>query len=225
MPQGSVLGPLLFIIFLNDIAFSSDRFNFITYADDTNVIVSHSNLNDLTTIVNHELDNLSVWFKANKLSLNIRKTNYIIFKNRHSNRVYDDVDIRIDGINISRVSHTKFLGVIFDESLTWSYHTSNVVNIVSKYCGILYRLKHVLPSNTLFSLYNTLVFPHLSYCNLIWADSNNTSLRFLKQKRIMRLCSNSHWLEHTPPLFKTFRSLTIYDSHKFNMGLRPYPIL
>ena len=98
------------------------------------------------------------------------------------------------------------------------------MNIVSKYSDILYRLKRVLPSDTLFSLYNTLVFPHLSYCNLIWADSNNTNLHLihLKQKRIMRLCSNSHWLEYTPPLFKRFRSLTIDDIHKCNLGLFMY---
>ena len=100
VPQGSVLGPLLFIIFLNDIAFSSDKFSFVTYADDTNVIVSHANLSDLITIVNQELSNLSVWFKANKLSLNIDKTYYMIFKNRHSNRIYDDLNICIDGRKI-----------------------------------------------------------------------------------------------------------------------------
>ena len=126
-----------------------------TYADDTNVIVSHSNLSDLITIVNQELSNLSVWFKANKLSLNIDKTNYMIFKYRHSNRMYDDLNICIDGRKISKVSHTKFLGVLLDESLTWSNHTSNIVNILSKYCGILYRLREVLPSKALFSL----VFP------------------------------------------------------------------
>ena len=78
--------------------------------------------------------------------------------------------------------------------------------------------------NLLFSLYNTLIFPHLSYCNLIWADSSNTNLHLIhvKQKRIMRLCSNSYWPEHTLPLFKRFRSLTIYDIHKFNLGLFMY---
>ena len=110
--------------------FSSKKLNFINYVDDTNVIFSHSNLTNLVTIVNQELDKCCVWFKANTLSLNVDKTNYIIFKNRHSNRVYNDLNICIDGTNISRVSHTKFLGVILDESLTWSIHTSNCQYVI-----------------------------------------------------------------------------------------------
>ena len=224
VPQGSVLGPLLFILFLNDISFSSNTFTFFTYADDTNIIVSNPNLNDLITNVNNELYNISTWFKVNKLSLNIDKTNYMIFKNRHSNRVYNDLNICIDGIKISKVTFTKFLGVIIDDSLTWSNHTTHVLNIISKYSGILFRLKDILSGNTLFSLYNTLVLPHLMYCNLAWADSNNTKLQsiHLKQKRIIRLCSNSHWFTHTPPLFKNFNTLTIYDIHKLLKGLFMY---
>ncbi len=226
VPQGSVLGPLLFIIFLNDIVYSSNKFTFITFADDTNVIISHQNLSDLINIVNTELENLSVWFKCNKLSLNIDKTNFIMFRNKHGNRRYDDnqLDICINGIKISRVTNTKFLGVIVDESLSWSNHTSNIVNVLSKYCGILYRFKEFLPCKTLFSLYNTLVLPHLSYCNLIWADQNNCHLNtvHLKQKRIMRICSNSQCLEHSPPLFKKFNTLTIYDIHRLTLALFMY---
>ena len=91
----------------------------------------------------------------------------MIFKNRHSNRTYPDLNLCIEGIKLSKVSHTKFLGIIINESLTWSNHTTHVVNIVSKYSGILFRLKQILPCETLFSLYNTLVLPHLFYCNLV----------------------------------------------------------
>ena len=160
------------------------------------VLISHDDINQLISIVNNELSNRSTWFKVNKLSLNIDKTNYMIFKNRHSNRNYNDIHIFIDNSELSKVSHTKFLGVIIDESLTWKSHNSHVSNIVSKHCGILFRLKHVLPCTTLFSLYNTLVLPHLHYSNIVWADSNNCNLNsiLVKQKCIIRLCTNSAWL-------------------------------
>ncbi len=122
---------------------------------------------------------------------------------------------------LSRVSCTKFLGVIVDDSLTWTNHTSNVANTLSKYCGIMYRLKNVLPSEALLSLYNTLVLPHLTLLYIIWGDSNYTNLHLIyyKQKKIVRICANSHWLTHSSPLFKKLNILTIYDIHKLIIGL------
>ena len=98
VPQGSILGPLLFIIYLKDIAFSSKLFSFIIYADDTNLLASDENLTVLINSVNNELQKISSWFKANKLSLNVNKTNFMFFKNRHNTRVRypDDIMIIID---------------------------------------------------------------------------------------------------------------------------------
>ena len=88
----------------------------------------------------------------NKLSPNIHKTNYMIFKNRHSYLTYPDLNyLFIEGIKLSKVSHTKFLGIIINESLTWSNHTTHVANIVSKYSGIMFCLKQIFPCETLFS--------------------------------------------------------------------------
>ena len=227
VPQGSILGPLLFIIYMNDIVYSSTKMSFYMFADDTNLIISDSNLQRLITTINIELSHISSWFKANKLSLNIKKTNYIIFKNKHSNRKYENINISIDNNEIERVSNTKFLGVFVDECLTWSVHNNYVVNIVSKYTGILYRLKHCLPNDALFSLYTTLVLPYLNYCNIVWADGNNCNLNaiLLKQKKIIRLCTGSHWLAHSLPLFKQVNALTIYDIHRMHKAIFMYKFI
>ncbi len=226
VPQGSILGPLLFIIYLNDIVSSSSFFSFFMYADDTNLLASHKNFHDLIKTANAELDRISTWLKANKLSLNIDKTNYILFKNKHNTHVsYPEVSlIKIDGTFISNVTHTKFLGIILDDSLSWSQHNTHVTNIVSKYSGIMYRLKHVLPISTLYSLYTGLVLPHIQYCNIIWADGNNHNLNsvHLKQKKIIRLCTHSHFLAHTKPLFHQLKALNVYDIYKLQVALFVY---
>lgn len=148
----------------------------------------------------------------------------MFFRNRYDNRTYQNFQVCIDNLPISKVSTTKFLGLTLDDSLTWIHHSAYVTNIVSKYSGILFRLKHFLTSNTLFSLYNSLVLPHLQYCSIIWADKNNCNLHriHLKQKQIIRLCTNAPFLAHTPPLFAKFKTLTIYDIHKLQIALFMY---
>ena len=146
----------------------------------------------------------------------------MLFKNRHNTRFLypSNISIGIDNTPIIRVSHTKFLGVYMDNSLTWNHHNTHITNIVSKYTGILFRLKHILSGSTLYSLYSSLVLPHIQYCNIIWADKNNCHLKsiHLKQKKIIRLCTNSHYLAHTSPLFKKLNSHTVYDIHKHQVA-------
>ena len=218
VPQGSILGPLLFIIYLNDIVYSSNFFKFVLFADDTNLLASHNNLTDLANITNTELRKISNWLNVNKLSLNLSKTTCMYFSNRHDSRKHDDIDINIDGIPVNKVSNTKFLGIILDESLTWRQHNTYLTNLISKYTGILFRLKHTLSSGHLFTLYSSLALPHIQYCNIIWADSNNCNLHtvHIKQKKIIRLCTNSHYLAHSAPLFAILKTLTVYDIHRLH---------
>jgi hypothetical protein len=188
------------------------------------VLASHKNLHTLIRNINNELIHVSSYLKANKLSLNINKTNFMLFKNKHDTRNFPSFNVEIDNVNIMRVTHTKFLGILLDDSLTWKKHTTYIANLVSKYSGILYRLKPILPSATLFTLYNSLVLPHLMYCNIVWGDSNNAMLGsvHIKQKKIIRICTNSHYLAHTPPLFADLNALTIQDIHKLQIAIFMY---
>ena len=133
MSQGSVLGPLLFLVYINDTVISSEIAKFIMFADDTNLFFKHKNLHTLYTIINDELSKISAWFKLNKLSLHIKKTNYIIFQSSTKNPLNDsNFDICIDGIKIEKALKTKFLRVNINYKLDWSDHIHTVCNKISK---------------------------------------------------------------------------------------------
>ena len=128
VPQGSILGPKLFILYINDICNISEIMKFVLFADDTNILCKHENYVSLCELVNIELSKLSKWFSINKLSLNVKKTSYMVFGNRHVN---NNVKIRIDMEEIEKVYVTKFLGVYIDYRLDWKRHIDHIINKVS----------------------------------------------------------------------------------------------
>jgi hypothetical protein len=199
VPQGSILGPLLFLLYINDLPNCSSTLKFILFADDTNIICTGDDPISVESKLNKELNIISNWFKLNKLSLNIKKTNFMIFKNKYSKLPDIKVNIKIDGKDIEQVNTTKFLGILIDDKLTWHAHTTEC----------------------LLTLYNTLVYPYLQYGAMIWADNNNSHRDsiFLLQKRLVRTCTNSNWLAHTDPLFVSLKTLKIYDIYRYQLAV------
>ena len=119
----------------------------------------------------------------------------------------------MNGLNLSRVFVTKFLGVHMDSKLDWNYHIGIVRNKVAKNVSVMNRVKHVLTSSALYSLYCTLVMPYLTYCCEVWGNNYKTRIQslFILQKRAIRICLNTNYKCHTKPLFYQLRSLNVFD--------------
>ena len=167
VPQGSILGPILFLIYINDLNCVSQRLKSIMFADDTNLFISGKSEKELTQVINDELLIVADWFQANLLSLNVKKTSYLIFGNRNVHNL--KLNICIQNTLIEKQQETKFLGVILSDDLKWNKHVNTVVHKISKTIGIISKVRHLLPQTSTRTLYLTLVEPYINYCNIVWA--------------------------------------------------------
>ena len=217
VPQGSLLGPLLFIIYINDFHKSSSILSFILFADDSNLFYSHRDPATLLSTINSELNRVTDWIKANKLSLNLKKTYYMLFSNTLTTL---PANILFDKVPIEKVKNTKFLGIIIDDKLSWKSHTDNLSKLISRNIGVLNKLKYMFPSSVLLSLYFTLCFPYLNYGILAWGNSTCQQLNrlLLLQKKAMRVVCNTGYLSHTDQLFLDKKVLKVSDLYLFNLG-------
>ena len=191
----------------------------LLFSDDTSTFYSHSDPKQLISVLNIELIDVDIWMKTNKLSVNIKKTSYIIFKpkqklfNINSPIVYDNQYLKQEQV-------VKCLGVYIDENLTWKSHINYVCKKISKSIGIIYRSRSELSTKTKLSLCYTLFYPYLSYCNIVWSSTYVTSLNriLLLQKRALRAITNSDYRAHSVPLFIQLKFLHIYKVNSFHIA-------
>ena len=183
------------------------------FADDTTILYSHKDINSRINTVNEELQEVNNWFKANKLSINASKTNFMILGTPHmtSTKAREDLNVILDNTALERVKFTKFLGVLIDECLTWKNHINCISKTISRNIGVMNKLKHYIPYRILHTLYCTLISPYLNYGILIWGNTCKSYLdKLVKlQKWAIRVASNSHYRCHTGPLFAKYKFLTV----------------
>ena len=219
VPQGSILGSLLFLIYINDIYKSSKLIDFILFADNTNLFYSHSDIKQLFASTNQELELINSWFKANKLSLNSLKTKYILFCKRSK---LDNIPLKLPTLTINntpikREHNISFLGIMFNGTLNWKAHIETLENKISKNLGILYKAKPFLNLKCLKQLYHAFVSSYLNYCNIAWGSTNFTNLKklFSKQKHACRIIFSENRNTSVTHRLKEIGALNVFQLNIF----------
>ena len=209
VPQGSILGPLLYLLYVNNIS-KSTQGHILSFADDTSMYISDSNIENLYRRANIAMDDLYDWFCANRLSLNPNKTKFIVIKPFQRHYDCTNLSVCVNNVPLMQIGSsfgeksTKFLGIYIDESLSWRHHVNHINNKISRALYDIKQVKHFLPIESLHTLYFAFIQPHISYGILAWGNAYSTICQktILLQKRALRLINNVQYNSHTDPLFK-----------------------
>ena len=204
VPQGSILGPLLFLLYINDISNSSEILKFFLFADDTTVFYSADPSDDRTEqILNTELEKVSSWLAANKLSLNVKKSNFLHFHYGRSQK--KKLEIKINGTLVEEKDSTKYLGVFIDNKLTWKTQIQHIKTKLARGIGMMSKIRYYVDEACLLKMFFSFVQSHINYNVVNWSCARNATLKPLetKLKNAVRILSFAKTMyDHTDPLFK-----------------------
>ena len=214
--QGSALGPLLFLIYVNDLP-ASTNLDVRLYADDACITFSHEDHYTVQKTINKELVKVSNWLRHNKLFLNYKKSTYLIMTNQRSTYKFS---FQVDGNILSQSKNTKYLGVRIDDRFTWQDHIIELRSKLARNNNALVRLRKFVNLNTLKMVYYSLVYSHIQYCISIWGSAAKTNLYNIEtlQRQSLRIICFKPYRALTDLIFKTLRILKVCDIHKLQLG-------
>ena len=216
VPQGPVLGPILFTIYVNDMP-NATELQPRLFADDTNIFASGKNIDNLVQDTNTELQKLHIWFKANRLKLSIEKTSYCIYSPKKK-PLPCTINVKI-GEDIKRSSHVKYLGLTIDENLTWEKHIEELSTKIARYASIFRKVRHLLPKNCLQSLYNAFIQSRIDYAIEIYGDASKKLIQRTQvhQNRILKTLQYKNTHASTNAIHRDFGMLKISDQYELKI--------
>ena len=222
MPQGSILGPLLFLLYINDLANVSDVIFSLFFADDSDMFLSGKNRDDLIKLMNTEITKIIEWLRINKLLLNLKNTFYGVQKKSLKNRTERGCDHW--QCENDFVTQTKFLGVILDQHLTFESHMQYTKGKVARGIGILYKAKKYLKESSMKTLYYAFIYPYLTYCITAWGNTFNSVLEplIVLQKGAIGIVCGAQKFDHTYPLFQLSKTLPLRNLYVYSAQLFLY---
>ena len=208
VPQGLNLGPLLFLIYINDLPNCLSSSTTSMFADDTTLTTEGKSIEEIQSHLNIDLEDVHRWLPTNKLTLNKEKTEYMIIGSRQRlSKININPTISLGETNIKRVKQTKTPGIIIDEQLLWKNQISAIVTKVSKGIGMLRRMKAYVPQKILITVYKALILPHFDYCSLVWENCSNYLLDKLEkmQNRTARIITGKSYEVRSAEILKELR--------------------
>ncbi len=219
VPQGSILGPLLFIIYINDLTNHSHDLHASLYADDTTLYCFSNMSVEIVLTMQIELETVNQWFRAIRLTLNTEKTKFIIFGNKNKLGNVGNVELTMNNERIERVTSFKYLGIIMDDILSFEQHIDHLYKKCCQKLGAIGKVRDCLNKKLPLQLYKSLVSPHLHYGDVIYMSANKESLAKLQlvQNKACRLVLRAHRLTSTDEMHKELQLMRLEPRREFHL--------